>query len=356
MIGAKEMEAPCAVMDEWTAISAGFAAIEATQVVIIKKMESMATAILAMQEDMNWVREDTRVVHEVVDKVAENVWELKDVTEEVGKPQQQTSVGPSPWGNWGDAICVQALEKAMTKGTEQVENDIRHDSDNTHIPGAHEDVCSIREAHPMYSNVDMQVHLSSSGDEGGVGEWYSDRDTSPGMCSPPCKQTRTNDVEDTQDAETQEMDMTCTAPQKGAPSTAQKMWADFRATVKDVPAPLPAAEQRPGGWVSAKRVRGSSSNSVDREKENVDPDQHEHATINLNLPPQKHVTTTDIWGGVSIPTSRDTPGTSREGARGAGRGTARGKRPPVVAPRYHTSVVSPTFTHNMQKMGECNCF
>ena len=61
----------------------------------------MDKAIVTMQADMSWVREDMRVVHEMLDRVAEHVCGLPDDTYAAGKPQQGTCVSPSPWGSWG---------------------------------------------------------------------------------------------------------------------------------------------------------------------------------------------------------------------------------------------------------------
>ena len=162
-----EMEAPDALMDEWEALSAGIEAIVATQLVTIKKMSSMDKAIATMQVDMNWVREDMRVVHKVVDKVAEHVCELTDVTAEVEKLQQQTCVTLSPWGTRGVAACVEDHNKATVQGTAQDGSHIRLDTHNTHIPIAHEDVCSIQETQPIESNVEMHANISSLVEEGG---------------------------------------------------------------------------------------------------------------------------------------------------------------------------------------------
>lgn len=342
-------EAADSMVDGMKAKSAGIAAIEATQIDILKKLASMGNALATMQVDINWVREDMKVVHEVVDKVAEHVCELTDVTAEVEKLQQQTCVGPSPWGTWGDPKDGEEQQRATVDRPAPDDGDTAIHNATSHIPVAHEDVCSIWESQPIYSNVEKHAHIPSSmEEEREAGDWYSDHDGSPGMCSPPRKQTRTNAVVDSQDEETQEMVMTCNNTETSGTALVRAMWADFSTVVKEMRGTPGAGAQRKEGWVSTKRVRGSSSNSDERETQEEDAEGHENATINLNFPPENQVSPAAMCAVGRIPIYSDTAGTSRGGAKGAGRTSGRGRRPPIVAPRYHTSVVSPTSTHDMQ--------
>ena len=310
-----EMEATGGMVVGMKAKTVGTGLIEATQMDIMKKLDSMGKAIATMQVDMNWVREDMRVVHEVVDKVADRVCELTDVTAEVGKLQQPTCVSPSVWGTWGVGTGVEEQERAIVEMTAADDGGIRHDEGTTHIPAAHEDVCSVWESQPVYSNVEKNANISSSAEEGEAADWYSDHDELQGLCSPPRKQTRTNDVVDSQDEETQQMDMACQNTQASAPAYLRSMWADFRTTAKELRASPPPGAPRQEGWVSTKRVRGSFTNSDEVQTEVRDAEPHEHAALNLNLPPDKHVSPAAMLAGGSIHTASNTAGTSRGGPR-----------------------------------------
>ena len=97
-----ELNAEEAVLHEWKAISSGIAAIEATQHAIMEKCTSMDNVIATWQADMNWVREDMRVVHEAVERVEEHVCGRTNVTD-AGRDHLEGACGsPSPWGSWGD--------------------------------------------------------------------------------------------------------------------------------------------------------------------------------------------------------------------------------------------------------------
>lgn len=132
-----------------------------------------------------------------------------------------------------------------------------------------------------------------------------------------------------------------------------QMWAAFSTTVKDVPGPSREGPRRKEGWVTTKKVCGSFKNTPEIESGHGDGAQNEHATINLNLPPGKHVQAAVVCADGRLPGCADTVGARKVVAKGGGRTTGRGRQPPVVAPRYHTSVVVPAPKKNKHSLNIC---
>ena len=151
--------------------------------------------------------------------------------------------------------------------------------------------------------------------------------------------------------ESQQLEMSCPSTQLRTLASNRLLWTDFTEAVKDWPTPTGIPIGRGEGWVSAKRGRGPSpEHKKDQPTQGKENNVGEQGTLNLNLSPDKDMTTEFLRGRGVDDTRKNTYALNMFGGKGAGRGTARAMRPPEVQPRYHTSVSYLPQTHMLQCM------
>lgn len=155
------------IVDRMDEMKCNIAGIDATQNAIFDKLASLEKAIMRMQEDTTWVREELRVVHEVTENLADHVCMLSKQRTEEDALQQQRSPEVSAWGTWKDGGHTNVNDIAgITKNTEEAPVQLR-DEEPSHIQKGKEAACSIRETKlcDMYSG--MQGNITSWADDWG---------------------------------------------------------------------------------------------------------------------------------------------------------------------------------------------
>lgn len=87
-----------ALIEKFEDIKCCISMLDATQNVIVKKLESMEKVVTLVQEDVTWVRGDVGVVHEILEIIAEHVSMLNPTVAEVEGVPEHRSIQVSAWG------------------------------------------------------------------------------------------------------------------------------------------------------------------------------------------------------------------------------------------------------------------
>jgi hypothetical protein len=307
--------------------------------------------VLAMQVDTTWVREDLRIVHEVVENLADATAELAKVAAETEADRGKRSPSPSPWGPWPEYGGAEESDRARI--TDMLEEERVHlgEEEPNHIQRTGEALTAI-ETQMFDMNVGVEPNMTGLFDEDGDGGWHDKRAPMQATSSPTCKQARARDVEDDVDGGLQLTEATPIETRLRPHREGDFMWDDFMTTVRDVPSSDEAGVDAHIGWVSSKRVRGSPKVNRLGDKAHVPKvGKGGHGNLNLNLSPEG-------VGGEGGNTEMNERGTAT-GGTGGGRGTGRVKRPPAVQPRY-TSTASYAqhmkFLCLIRSHAFCKCF
>lgn len=342
--GEEDMEAEATAVGEdrgepLKLLHTSIAAITAVQTRILEKLAAMEKQVLTVQYDMTWVRDDIKGVHNVMENIADHVCELKDATAEVEKLREQLQADASARSVGAGKGHTEDRNESAIASPEHGRNDGRDAGEAAHDPTDYEPGSYIEETQRLDTNVDMHMNIVSSPEVERENDWGHPRQASPGLCSPPCKQKRGNKVVDVVLEESQQLEMSYPNTQLRTPTSSRSMWHDFTEAVKDWPAPSTEAIGSREGWISAKRGRGLSPEyRKDRCTGGKDSNVGEQGSLNLNLSPDMTMTTELLQGRGVVAPSKNTTATNKSEGKGAGRGTARARRPPAVQPRYHSSV------------------
>ena len=324
------------LMGAMNAIMSSLGAMEAS---MHDRLTSLEKAMGTVLSDMTWVRDDVRGVQGAMEKLADLVYEMRGAHIEVERLREQISLNACMGPTYNATASPEEHVRAPRRGVEDTVH-IGDDDDalgNNVVRARAEH--SIRETQPHTSNVDPATNIVSSPEEGEGIDWYNETQMTTRLCSPPCAQTRTSMDHDVVDDETQQYEFTSASGEVRTPTPSRTMWADFTAAIRNLPAPVGAGVEREPGWVSTKRARPITGEcagqwSTPAELASANP----LGTLNLNLPPEKHVATARYRGMGADATQQENCGTSRGGGRGGRRGRGRGRGPPNVQPRFHATV------------------
>lgn len=209
-------------------LQASIEAINAVQAVIIEKLASLEKVILTVQLDMTWVRDDMSGVHNVMEKLANNVGVLRDATVEVERFREQVSVDAAAQWTLKRKRHLEGSPKSPNAGNERGEHDGCDDCEHSHDPTCYEPGSYIEETQRLDTNVEMHINIVSSLEEERGDNWGYAREASYALCCPPCKQTRGNIGEDALLKESQRMEMSSPSTHLRTPASCRSMWTQQR--------------------------------------------------------------------------------------------------------------------------------
>ena len=308
------------------------------QAIVIEKLALLERVVGTVQFDMTWVRDDMKAVHQVMERLAEDMCDIRDGTAEVERPREQVSVDASPPQAVGGNGDVEDVTKAPSASTSRGEQQYGGEGVPSWITGGNEGGSYLDETQAPLINPCTNMK-SSTALVVGRSDWGYALAPSPGATSPPCQQPRVSADKEPMEEESQQIEMSCQSAQIPTPLTGRTMWQDFTTAVRDWPRPTMPPIEREEGWVATKRGRwdltdygkGSAALQGATEVEDI-------AAANLNAVLERHVGTLQTLGGRDADPSKCIAGSSKNGGNAAGRGYGRGKRLPEVQPRYHTPV------------------
>ena len=322
---------------------AAIATFSRGQSIVIEKLALLEKVVGTVQFDMTWVRDDMKSVHQVMERIAGHVCNIKETTAEAERLREQVSVDASPPQPCRGKASADDFEKAPSASTTRGEQQ-RGDDELPNWNADGNEVGSYVEE-PVALMLNPVTNMNSvTSPAGGRGDWGYPRVTSPAVTSPLCQQPRVGEERDALEAESQQIQMSCHSTQIPTPLTGRTMWQDFTAAVRDWPPPTMPAMGTEEGWVTTKRGRWDT---MDYGKGGVAPERAagilDFVPLNLNALLETHVGATGMRGGRDVELSKGIAGASNNAGSGTGRGSGRGKRLPEVQPRYHTPVRHPCF-------------
>ena len=285
------------------------------------------------------MRDDMRGVLGGMEKLRENVCEMRGAHMEVERLREQISLFECTGQTYKSGASAAMQGGATAEGAKQG-NPNHHHHDEVGLKDVHTVAeCSIRETQLHNMEADNAIHNLSSTEEGGGDDWFNETEATAGLSSPPCAQTRTiGEVDAIDDEETQYL-YPCPSAPVHTPGSSRSMWAEFTSAVREMPAPVGIGLERGEGWVGTKRARqpiievAELRVATEGHADGIGP-----RALNLNLPPEKQTMTTGNRGISTVAAQDNSCGPSRGRGKGARGGRGRGRRPPPVQPRYHTAV------------------
>jgi hypothetical protein len=159
------------------------------QAILIEKIAQLERTVGTVQFDMTWVRDDMKAVHQVMERITEDVCDLRDVATKIEIPGEQVSMDvytPTPWkGNEHAANVSKGPSASTSHGDPQ--------SGNNYVPirnASHDVAVNYMDDTPEFMfNTDVHLERMPSKD-GSRLEWEHARGASPALWSPPGEQTR----------------------------------------------------------------------------------------------------------------------------------------------------------------------
>lgn len=327
--------------DGIAALHAAIASIGATQAIVIDKLTLLERAVATVQFDMMWVRDEMKVVHNVMKKIAEHVSDVRDAATEVERIQEQVPMDANPKqtciGKGQEDNVVKAPSASTSRGEEvYVDED---DPCRSNVPN--EAGSFIEETQPFENDVNTYMTTVSSPDGERERVWGRTQEAPHAFDSPPRQPTRESINVEFLEEESQQIEMSCPGSQLETTMSGRSMWKDFAAAVKDWPPPPANSNGLGEGWVTTKKARWDTVDyGQDRVNTSTEVQVEPHAALNLNMPPEKQVTVGVSKGGWDGAPSKSNVGSSKSG--GIGRGTSRATRPPAVQPQFHRTVGIPS--------------
>lgn len=314
-----------------------FVAVTASQSLMVEKLAALEKLVSCVQEDLTWVRGDVRVMHEVLEKLSDQVSLQTNTVAMVEGVPPQRSPEFSAWGPWDAEAPGKEWER--TSKRRSADNDIgnvdEHHRSDSHV--GHQVDTAIQETQLYDLNTFMHTDITSLAEDGEPGGWVPAGESGPEM-TPPREEQTAGEVGDDILAASTQIEMTIDETQSGTLAPGQSLMAQFVSTVREMKGAASGADNTSGGWVQSKRGRSISSvfGGSDSVQSLLQPGK-EHNSFNLNMSPEK-VDTVCVAGGRGQNAARGGRGTtSRGGGRAGGRGAGRGKKLPLVSPRYFTT-------------------
>ena len=347
---------------------AAIAALSRGQAVVTDKLALLEKLVGAGQIDIAWVREDMKCVHQDIERVFDQVCDIRDAAAEVGRLKEDVSVDASPTPPWNGTSHAPDAPKAPSVSTTFGEPTC-DDEDMHHGHGGFDDGGNYTQQTPPYENNPDTRMTRQDSPEAERYEWGYQHQIPHTSSSPPCNQMIVNIDKEPLEEESQQLQMSCQSTQYATPAKDKHMWADFTRAVRDWPPPVVAhtavddgavarttvddrAVARTAvddGWVSTKKGRWDVTvYGKDYSETGAGQEVEVLGNINLNLLPERHEPSPPTQGGFQVAALTCNAGTSTNGTGGRGRGRGRGRRPGAVQPRYHTPVrvgISITIVH-----------
>lgn len=322
-------------------------AVEATQGVIVAKIASIEQTLLSVQEDTSWVRGDVRLVHELVDSLAENVSLMNNTVALVEGEPNQRSIEEAAWGGWNKDTIAKAVQGLMdtTEYPEEERVELGHE-EPSHVHSGHFDDSAIAETQMFERSTDKSNMVGE-----GVGyRMHINTESARVVCSPTGKQTQIHVHPDAADLCYGQMEMTLYASEGCTAAPGHSTWSANTNEVPERNWPATLGGDCREEWVSSKRVRQSWTAVGGGELlEAVGEEMPKRGNLNLNLSPEgvDGVMSLNGRGKNVVPRGKGRGGGG--GTPGAGRGTGRGKKPPLVQPRYRSQASPPSIARHITR-------
>lgn len=320
-------------------IKSCIATLDATQKTIVSQLASLEKVVMSVQEDMTWVRGDVRVMHEVVEKMADYVSMLNPTVAEVdGVPIQRAS-DVAAWGNWQVETSVEEDGLAEIPGMVQDDRVDLRDEEPSHIQVPISYDSAIAETQMFDINTHADGNMEDTDVAGGGEGWPQNFQGQFGLSPQSRKQPRRRDEEDAQDPAFDQMEMTFGGTQTETQAPGLSTWSEYTTAVRDMPSSVLGGGDRGPGSHALKCGRGSWTDPEARDTADTRADELSgHGSLNLNVTPPNvdGVEGMSGRGRNAAPTSMGPPSTGK--GRGTGRGAGRGKGIPLVSPRYRSRV------------------
>ena len=307
------------------------AALDTTQNIMVTKLALLEKVVTSVQDDMTCVKDEVRVVHEVLENLVEYVSSLTRTVAEVEGVPTHRPPDISAWG-WGkDEEPHTERGRADTTGLTEETQLPPSEEKRSHVRAGHDADSAIRETQMYENSAGMYTNITSLSEEGGDGRWAEDEEGCPEIQSPPEQQLGGEGANAGMALGCTQMDMTLEAPQTGILGQGEKLWSQFASYMKSMDAEAARGGGGSDGWVSCKRGRASASETPARESNARTPrDTSSQEAFNLNLtpePPDAGPSSRGRGRNVSI---HGRGAGRRGGGRGGGRGAGRAKKLPQV--------------------------
>jgi hypothetical protein len=337
--------------DDLTTLLAGIAGLARGQGILLEKLMFLEKSMGTVQFDMTWVRDDMKAVHQDMERFGDFVCDVQDEAMAAGRLKEQVTLEDSPRLAWKGKEHEVDFTRAPSVSTSRGEQQYGTDVVAGHNAHNNEGGNSRVETPPFLKYTDIHTNILAL-IETGKREWGPERDATPELGSPICQQTRVSIEDDLFFDESQQIEMSCQSTQLPRPAKTPLLWANFQTAVKDWPAPTVDITDREEGWVSTKKGRWDITEYGKDNTHTTSAQMVEvHPTLNLNLLPERLGQDEPMRGIGDVASSMCVTKQSKNGGSGTWRGTAHGRRPPAVQPRYHTSVSGAP----QNKLLGCNC-
>lgn len=248
-----ELAAEAGEEEDMPTLIAAIAALSRGQAIVVEKLTLLEKVVGTLQLEMNSVRDDMKVVHQVMGRVADHVCDIRDVTADVERLKEQVSMDAIPPQHWKEMPHGMEITRAPHASTSRAkptrgENDDPHSNAGFDEGGYHFD-----ETQTYQHNPDTPMNMTDSPEPDRY-EWGYHREISPAERSPPCTQQVVSIDKEPLEEESQQLEMSCQTTQMPT-MVGPSMWADFTRAVRDWPPPSVAGTARDDGWVSTKKGR-----------------------------------------------------------------------------------------------------
>lgn len=344
--------------EDLATLLSGIAALARGQGIMMEKMSFLENIVGTVQFDMTFVRDDMAGVHEAMERFGDFVGDVQDAVVEVDRLKEQGSLEGSAGQTRKGKEAVQDLtpppravlnltlphravlgftqppSESISQGERGEGVEEHGDLEDWFAEGGNysEDVHALMAFHDVHSN-----RLATT--VSGRGELGHHRDVALVLGSPQCQQTRVSMEREPMEEDSQLIEYSCQSTQPPKNATMPRMWSEFETAVKDWRPPSKDVTETEEGWVSAKKGRWDTTEYAKEHAGTTSAQLVEvRGTLNLNLLPEKSVPEASTWGGMDVAASKGTTVARKNAGNTAWRGTASGRRPPAVQPRFHATV------------------
>jgi hypothetical protein len=324
--------------EDMAALLGGIAQLARGMGIMLERISFLEQMVGTVQFDMTWVRDDVKGVHEAMNRFGDYVCDIQDAAADVDRVMDQARLDGSQQQQWkGKDIVVDfPIPEGVSNMHGGQQRGGQYVADGN--AGRKEGFVYIQESQALDKAHHTHTSPEASTDAGRM-DWLYEHATSPDMGDPPCQQPRVSIEKEPLQEVSQQIEMSWQMSQVQMTATPPSMFTDYSTAVRDCRAPNESGNETDEGWVSAKKARWDLA---EYGKENVDTGSDKfmggHGALNLNLTPEKQGQSERPRGGGGVAVINCPTAGSKTPSGGAWRGTARGKRPPAVQPRYHTSV------------------
>ena len=351
LLGTEIIALPLDIGQDTSTVTGGIAALCRGQGILMEKMTYLEKIVGTVQFDMTWVRDDMKLVQQVMEKYNQHVGAASDAAADVDRLKGQLPVDGSPLRAWKGKQHVEDMPRPPSVISTLVE---------MACGGEELADCNVDMGNAGQFSEETLAFVKSPGTikktqdvpNTGRRDWGYVLTSSPDMGTPACQQARASIEKEAMQEDTQEMEMSCQSTQPQTNATGRSIWSDFAYAVRDWPPSAAGGTYTEEGWMGSQKGRWDSPDyGNDIPGAFSGPMLEEHGTVNLSTPMQKPGRTPTIRGVAEPAPFTSIGDTSKNIGTGTWRGTAPAKRPPAARPRYHNQVR----VGIKQIVGGCEC-